>query len=459
VTDRTPTRAPGLPAAGAGTRNNSNLVDSVATKLDTIQHFIDLTSDALGDDPQLAAARTVAERSADRLRLPQSFTTIALAGTTGSGKSSMFNAFTSIDRSPAGILRPTTSEPYACVWGSLTLADELLDWLGVSSRRRFTRESALDANDEMGLRGMILLDLPDVDSVEPRHRAEVDRLLHLVDVVVWVCDPQKYADQLVHEGYLRQLASQRSGLIVALNQTDRLLPAHLPKVGADLRQLLDEGGLAGVPLVATSATGQVPSMPVAKRSPIKPKPGPFRTERATKGFAGVAALRALLEPIIASATSALETVDRDLSAARDQLSKLAGGPPTSATTRADLARSLNRSLVSLLGSGSTSKDKVDQTVRAYAVATATGLDSPWPEAVLNAALSRIDELPLALDQAARNAEANRPRRAWLPGGKKRAIARADTLLHQEIDKVALRYVIEPVRRVLAAYERARTVLS
>ncbi|MEV4416223.1 hypothetical protein [Catellatospora sp. NPDC049609] len=424
--------------------------ESVATRLDIVQQVVDLAGEHLAGDPAMENARVIAERSADRLRLSRGFTTIALAGTTGSGKSSMFNAFTTIDRSPAGILRPTTSEPYACVWGSLTFADELLDWLGVSPRRRFTRESALDANDEAGLRGMILLDLPDVDSVEPRHRAEVDRLLHLVDVVVWICDPQKYGDQLVHEGYLRQLAGQRDGLIVALNQTDRLQPAQLPKVGADLRQLLDEGGLSKVPLVPTSATGDVPALPPSKRGPIKPKPGPFVTERSTRGYPGVSALRALLEPVILRGTVAEEAVDRDLNATLADLAKLTGGPAS--------PPSINP-LVRGLASAGTDAARVEQSVQAYASSAAVGLPGPWASAVEQAARSRLGELPAALSQAVAYADAQRPRRVWLPGAKKRADARTETILRAEIDKVALRYVVEPVRRALAAYERIRATLG
>lgn len=421
-------------------------MNTPASKLDTLQSFLDATSGHLDDQPLLAQARSVAERAADRLRFPQHFTTIALAGTTGSGKSSMFNAFTTIDRSPAGILRPTTSVPYACVWGSLWQADELLDWLGVSSRRRFTRESPLDANDEAALRGMILLDLPDVDSVEPKHRIEVDRLLHLVDVVVWVCDPQKYADQLVHEGYLRQLAGQRSGLIVALNQTDKLLPAHLPTVGADLRQLLDEGGLADVPLVATSATGKVPDLPpAAKRGPIKPKPSPFSTVIAANGYAGVASLRALLEPIIVSGTAGVDTVDRDVSATLTEVAVLVGQPASQPASGPLVDRLL--------------KNEIDVGVPEYAVAASSQLPTPWQEAVKRAASSRIGELPDAVNHSMEVVAANRPRRVWLPGGKRRYETRTDSLLQQEIEKVALRYVIEPVRRVLASYERARRSLG
>ncbi len=415
------------------------------SKLEVLQSFLDVAAVSLPESALLTQAKAVAERASDRLRFSQRFTTIALAGTTGSGKSCMFNAFTTIDRSPAGILRPTTSEPYACVWGSLGLADELLDWLGVAPRRRFTRESALGADDEVALRGMILLDLPDVDSVEPKHRVEVDRLLHLVDVVVWICDPQKYADQLVHEGYLRQLAGQRSGLIVALNQTDMLLPPHLPKVGADLRQLPDEGGLSGVPLVATSATKDVPELPPVKRGPNKPKPSPFSQERAAKGYKGVATLRTLLEPIIASGTAGSDTVDRDVTATLKDLAVLAGGPASQPST-APLVEALTR-------------NKIDQGVRAYAATAAQGLPEPWQEAVVGTATARLPELPEALDKATERAAANSPRRVWLPGGKRRYEARTDALLQQEIEKVALRYVVEPVRRVLANYERGRSTLS
>jgi hypothetical protein len=414
-------------------------------KLDALQQFVDLVSEPLAEVALVQQARAVAERASDRLHFPKQFTTVALAGTTGSGKSSMFNAFTTIDRSPVGILRPTTSEPYACVWGNLFLADELLDWLGVSSRRRFTRESALDANDEVPLRGMILLDLPDIDSVEQKHRVVVDRLLHLVDVVVWICDPQKYADQLVHEGYLRQLAAHRSGLIVALNQTDKLLPAHLPKVGADLRQLLDEGGLKDVPLVATSATAKVPDMTTAKRGPAKPKPEPFHNDRAINGFPGVATLRALLEPVIQSGRAGMESVERDVSAVYGQLSTLVGGP-ASQPPSAELVESLARR-------------RIDVGIREYATAARTGLPEVWHAGVQAAAGSRRDELEAALDKANQAAEASRPKRVWLPGGRRRADAKVARLLHHEVEKIALRYVVEPVRRILSSYERARRALS
>src|SRR5581483_6529986 len=192
-----------------------------------------------------------------------------------------------------------------------------------------------------------------------------------VDVVVWICDPQKYADQLVHEGYLRQLAAHRSGLIVALNQTDKLLPAHLPKVGADLRQLLDDGGLGEAQLVATSATSNVPEAPTSKRGPIKPKPGPFSTERAVHGFPGVSTLRALLEPIVQSGRAGMESVDRDVTSVLGQLTALIGGPAAQPA-----AAPLVEALVAR---------RIDAGISEYATEAGKPLPEAWRSAIKNAA--------------------------------------------------------------------------
>src|SRR5206468_1274675 len=102
------------------------------------------------------------------------------------------------------------------------MAGTLLGWLGVPPSRRFGRESALDGDDEAPLRGLVLLDLPDFDSVETAHRVEVDRLLALVDLVVWVLDPQKYADEVVHRRYLSQFREHHDITVVVLNQADKL---------------------------------------------------------------------------------------------------------------------------------------------------------------------------------------------------------------------------------------------
>ncbi|MCP4083987.1 MAG: ABC transporter [Actinomycetia bacterium] len=109
-------------------------------------------------------------------------TVVALAGPTGAGKSSLFNALCGADISTTGVRRPTTGAVHGCVWGDG--AESLLNWLGVTHRHH------LPAGDS-GLDGLVLLDLPDFDSTATAHRVEVDRLVELVDLLVWVIDPQK----------------------------------------------------------------------------------------------------------------------------------------------------------------------------------------------------------------------------------------------------------------------------
>ena len=66
----------------------------------------------------------------------------------------------------------------------------------------------LDAGrEDTALRGVVLLDLPDHDSTEVSHHLEVDRLVQLADMLVWVLDPQKYADAAIHDRYLAPLAA------------------------------------------------------------------------------------------------------------------------------------------------------------------------------------------------------------------------------------------------------------
>lgn len=203
-------------------------------------------------DPAAArTARQVLSRVGERSRLSGEHTVVALAGATGSGKSSLFNALTGLDIATIGVRRPTTSVVTSCTWGPDGAA-RLLDWLQVPEHRRVSHESALDPGDDE-LRGLVLLDLPDYDSTESAHRAEVDRLVELVDLFVWVTDPQKYADAALHRRYLSRLAGHDAVTLVVLNQTDRLSESDLTACLHDLERLVEADGLHDVPVIATSA--------------------------------------------------------------------------------------------------------------------------------------------------------------------------------------------------------------
>ncbi|WP_454932330.1 GTPase [Actinomyces oricola] len=197
-------------------------------------------------------ARVSLDEVAERLALGVDHTVVALFGGTGSGKSSLFNALSQLQFADVGARRPTTSRAAACTWGDD--ANALLDFLGVSDQRRIRRESLLDASDQDELAGLVLLDVPDYDSVSTEHALQVDRLVPMADVLVWVVDPQKYADAALHEGYLRGLGARQEDMLLLVNQIDTLPASAVDTLMADARSLLDRDGLTEVKVLAVSAT-------------------------------------------------------------------------------------------------------------------------------------------------------------------------------------------------------------
>ena len=200
----------------------------------------------------LTEAELLLRRSGERMRMSASHTVVALAGGTGSGKSTLFNALSGANFSPAGVTRPTTKHSHACVWG-MDGAAPLLDWLGVQRRHRYARASALDEG-EATLNGLLLLDLPDHDSVVSGSAALVDRLVKMADMLVWVLDPLKYADASVHRRYLMPLAGHSAVMSVVLNKVDTLSVDQAADCESDLRRLLEAEGLTETQVLVTSAT-------------------------------------------------------------------------------------------------------------------------------------------------------------------------------------------------------------
>ncbi|TDQ48770.1 YfjP family GTPase [Actinorugispora endophytica] len=223
------------------------------SRLDALAVLVELGRDHFAPE-LIARARGLLTHAGARLRLSADHTVIALAGGTGSGKSSLFNALSGLELSRVGITRPTTSSAHACVWG-LEGADGLLDWLGVPPRHRHSRASELDKGDS-DLTGLILLDLPDHDSVRAVHTAESDHLIGTADLLVWVLDPQKYADAAVHHRYLAEMAGHGAVTVAVLNQVDRVGPEEVEELLTDLRRLLEtESGAQPRVLTSSAVTG------------------------------------------------------------------------------------------------------------------------------------------------------------------------------------------------------------
>lgn len=206
-------------------------------------------------DPFVASrAQDDLRRAQERMRLGEETTVAALVGGTGSGKSTMFNAITELNFADSGDIRPTTERAAACTFN--VDAESLLNYLEVDQDRRIEHSSILTVGKD-NLDGLVLLDLPDHDSVQLAHSAQVERLLPMVDLLVWILDPQKYADQVLHQDFLAELSGRQGAMLVVMNQIDRVPVGERDTILGDLRNLLDKDGLTRVPILAASAlTGE-----------------------------------------------------------------------------------------------------------------------------------------------------------------------------------------------------------
>ncbi len=187
-------------------------------------------------------ADAVAREATDRLGIASDSYVVALVGGTGVGKSTLLNALGGQVVSPASARRPTTDSPVA--WVAADAGAEvqpLLDRLGIVKPVRHRRTD---------LERVVILDLPDVDSLDAGHRAAVEAVLPKLDVVAWVVDPEKYADAALHDDFLRTWMPRLDRQIVILNKADRLDADARTHVERDLRRLLPRG----VPVLVTSAT-------------------------------------------------------------------------------------------------------------------------------------------------------------------------------------------------------------
>ncbi len=118
---------------------------------------------------------------------------------------------------------------------------------------------------------MIVLDLPDLDSIDPDHRARVEELLPRVDAVAWVIDPEKYADARLHDDFLHHWLARLDRQVLVLNKADRLRGNGASDVAADLERS------------------------IRRDVDTRPKFVPVLTVSAAEGSTGIAPLRAWLE--------------------------------------------------------------------------------------------------------------------------------------------------------------------
>jgi energy-coupling factor transporter ATP-binding protein EcfA2 len=218
------------------------MAHDIAEALDLLDLAIGRAVEIVEPESVKAHAETAAEIR-KRLGFLGTSVVVALVGGTGSGKSSLLNALAGEQIAPTGVLRPTTDRPLAWIPANPEPGlIRLLDDLGVQDRV---------GHDTFG--DIAILDLPDNDSVVGSHRLTVERLLPRVDAVIWILDPEKYNDRLLHRDFLGSLRRYSSQFLFVLNQIDRLSPVEEAEVVADILRALADDGIADARLLAVAA--------------------------------------------------------------------------------------------------------------------------------------------------------------------------------------------------------------
>jgi energy-coupling factor transporter ATP-binding protein EcfA2 len=150
-----------------------------------------------------------------------------IMGGTGTGKSAIFNALCGVGVSASGVERPKTSGTIGYVHED----EDILEGFPFPSiepilmSRRDLRGplsgtrgifQAVTHSDE-ALRHLVLVDTPDLDSLEPYNRLTAQRFSLLADVIVFVTSQEKYADE-TPSAFIKREAAEGKACLVILNK-------------------------------------------------------------------------------------------------------------------------------------------------------------------------------------------------------------------------------------------------
>jgi GTPase SAR1 family protein len=155
---------------------------------------------------------------------------VVFLGGTGTGKSTLFNALCQKPLSATGVERPKTAGPVAYAHDpcpllkafpfpeihmeATPLENAKLPYSGKAG------QISVVTTDEGPLSHMVLVDTPDLDSVEEKNHFIARDLYLLSDAVVFVASQEKYADEVLHD-FFRKVAKDEKPYFFVLNKASQ----------------------------------------------------------------------------------------------------------------------------------------------------------------------------------------------------------------------------------------------
>lgn len=236
---------------------------------------------------------------------------VLIAGPTGAGKSTMFNTLADRPASRTGVLRPTTRDAVVFLHPDdrLVLLEGALADLE-PGHLRFVEDRSI-------ARGLVLIDAPDIDSIDHQNRQTADHLVEAADLCIFVTTATRYADRVPWD-VLARVRQRGLPLVVVVN---RMPPAENDRadVLADVERLFRGRGLGDV---IAGAPG-VDSAPDVERSSITAiAEGNVRPEAQSLEPAAIAALAARIERLRSDRQARLDLAARALAGSVSGLAPL-----------------------------------------------------------------------------------------------------------------------------------------
>ncbi|WP_418277424.1 GTPase [Isoptericola jiangsuensis] len=200
---------------------------------------IDGAGDALASRDRLLAQ--LDEHLLPRLVELSSPAVVVVAGSTGAGKSTLYNSLLGEEVSRAGVLRPTTREPVIAfnpadvdviADGPMTQLSRVVHHAGVP-------------------RGTALLDAPDLDSFDAENRTIAHQLLEGADLWLFVTTASRYGDALPWQA-LSRATERGASVAMVLNRVPR---SDLATIRGDLMARLRHHGMTDTPLFVVPDVG------------------------------------------------------------------------------------------------------------------------------------------------------------------------------------------------------------
>ncbi len=161
---------------------------------------------------------------------------VSFVGGTGTGKSTLFNALCGIHLSKTGVERPKTSGPIAYAHRGAPIENSF----PISSIQIDRNPAGDDAFRPVGgapehlqifehtredRAHLILLDTPDLDSVEAENRQIAEDLCLLSDAVVFVTSQEKYADEVPSQ-FFRRVIDEKKPYFFLINKIHERVPVE-----------------------------------------------------------------------------------------------------------------------------------------------------------------------------------------------------------------------------------------